>query len=212
VSTKSHQLSKESRSGPSSVRAGANGTFIVPILKRVLAQPSGATGIQISVDVNEIPVPERRYVAEVVGIDRKGETVRMLFAQTGLNSEKLRSLVIVSVFPDAVRNLLKSCDGFLPTLSEFLERNGVQPAPLQTFREEPAQTVALVSNMVAITYVGREAELDFFHLAPNALRKVNEQSEVAVDPIVRVDLATSALAPLLKRLVELEPELPPEVK
>jgi len=38
------------------------------------------------------------------------------------------------------------------------------------------------------------------------------KNEVVIDPIVRVDLATSLIAALLARLEELRPQLPAEVK
>ncbi len=212
------QLAREHRSP--GVRAGANGSFVVPVHKRLLTQPSGASAIQLSIQLHEIPVPERRYVADAVGVETRGENVRFLFGQKALDSERLRSIVVVSVFPDPIHNFLRTCDvtpegvqgNFLSGLTDFLSRNEIAPTPPQTFREEPAQAVALTSNLISVTYVGREAELDFFHLAPNALRKVNKDSEVAVDPIVRIDLATSALAGILLRLVELEPSLPGETR
>jgi len=44
VSTKG-QLTRE----PRPIRSGHNGAFIVPVLKRTVPQPSGATGLQLSI-------------------------------------------------------------------------------------------------------------------------------------------------------------------
>jgi hypothetical protein len=168
--------------------------------------------LQLSIDVGNIPVPERRYVADLVGLQRDDDVVRFMFGQASVVADRVRSLVIVSVFTDSIRNLIKSLGPFLPALREVIDRNAIRQGTLHTFRDEPPQTVALVANLVAITFSGREGELDFFHLGPNALRKVNSGNEVAVDPIVRIDVATSSVAALVARLVELEPELPPEIK
>jgi hypothetical protein len=196
---------------PRPARAGHNGAFIVPVERRAIPMPSGTTSTQFSINVGEIPLPERRYVAELIGLDRKGDAVRLMFGQASLMSEKVRSLVIVSLSTDAVRNLLNSSEQFLPAFRGFIERNELARGTLHTFSEEPPQTVALVANLVAVTFAGREAELDFFHLAPNSLRKV-AGGEVSVDPVVRIDLATSLLAPLIEQLVTWGPELPPETK
>jgi len=103
-------------------------------------------------------------VADLVGIDRSGEVIRLMFGQASLSAEKVRSVVIVSLSPDAVRNLLKSLENFLPSFREFFHAKRVEAGQPPCVQGGATPTVALVANLISITFSGREAELDFFHL------------------------------------------------
>jgi hypothetical protein len=175
--------------------------------------PDGTTTTEISVDFQGMPIPERRYVADVAWVDFGNEVVRFMFGQRAINgSDQLRSLVLVKVYPEPARGLIERSAPFIRNIKDFLARNNIPVHEVQQLVEEPAQTVALTANMMSITFAGREAEWDFFHLPPSGMRKLSERSDIVVDPVVRIDLATSSLAAIINRLEQLVPELPEEAK
>jgi hypothetical protein len=190
----------------------SSGEILVPVQKRIVAQPDGTTATEVTVDLQDIPIPERRYVAELVALDFRNETVRFMFAQAAVATEQLRSLVVVHVFPEPTRKLLEGSADFRRNLGDFLERNAIPVRSLHEVAEEPTQTVALTANMMSVTFAGREAEWDFFHLPPSAVRKLSERNDVVVDPVVRIDLTTSMAAAILRGLETLQSRLPAEAK
>ena len=199
--------------GPgASAQGRASGEIIVPVQRRLVSQPDGTTTTEISLNLQEIPIPERRYVADVAWVDHQDETVRFIFAQKALVGEKLRSVVMVSVYPEPARQLIAHSHDFMKGISDFLERNDIKCREVSPPSEEPSQTVALTANMMSVTFAGREAEWDFFHLPPSGLRKLAERSDVVVDPVVRIDLNTSTVAAVLRALERLLPKLPREAK
>jgi hypothetical protein len=208
---------------PGEIRVTPSGAFLVPIIKRVVPSSGGTTDVELSLNLQEVPVPERRYVADIAWVVQRDETLRFMFAQANLTGVALRSLVVVTVFPETIRNLVKACEespgegakgDLMPPLfahlTDFMKH--AKPQPLRPFSDEPSQTVALTGNLISISLSGREAEVDFFHIAPNVLRKVNHSNEVAVDPIVRIDLPTALLASVLNEVKALTPSLPDEIK
>ncbi len=173
--------------------------------------PDGTSQIVASLQPSELLVPDRRYTADVASVNMARGAIRLLFGQVGLSGE-LRSLLIVGMYPENIRAFLEMCKEFIPSLVNFLSRNDMSLEPLETFENEPAQTVSLAASVIASAYAGSGGVLDFYHISPMSLHKLTRRDEVAVDPIVRVDVATSLLASLILRLAELGTTLPPEPK
>lgn len=184
----------------------------MPVVKRDIPHPDGSTTTEYNLDLDQMPIPERRYVADVAWVDHRDDFIRFIFGQRALSGEKLRSVVIVNLYPEPIRNMLGRSAEFVANIAEFLKRNEMavsDPGPLP---EEPNQTVALTANVMSLTFVGREAEWDFFHLPPSGVRKIDERSDVVMDPVVRIDLATRLVAGILQALERLLPSLPQEAK
>jgi len=190
----------------------ASGEVHVPIRRRDVPQADGTTTTEISLDLREVPIPERRYVADTAWVDYQNEFVRFMFAQRAISGEKLRSVVIVNVYPEPARQIVTSSDEFISNIHKFMEKNGIAARKMVALTEEPAQTVALTSNMMSVTFAGREAEWDFFHLPPSGMKKIGERSDLVVDAVVRIDLATSMVAGILEALGQLLPDLPQEAR
>jgi hypothetical protein len=174
--------------------------------------PDGTTSTEVTVDLTEIPIPERRYVADTAWVDYRNEFVRFMFAQREISGEKLRSVVMVNVYPEPARQIVTRSAQFISNIHSFLDRNGIPIRPMHKLADEPAQTVALSANMISVTFAGREAEWDFFHLPPSGMKKLAERTDVVVDAVVRIDLATSLVAGIIQALEGLLPELPQEVR
>jgi hypothetical protein len=190
----------------------ASGEIHVPLQRRNVPQPDGTTTTEVSIDLNEAPIPERRYVADAAWVDQRDDIIRFIFGQRALTGEKLRSVVVVNVYPEVIRGLMGRSAEFLQKIHEFLERNSLSAPANGSLPEEPAQTVALSANMMSITFAGREAEWDFFHLPPSGMRKIADSADLVVDPVVRIDLATRLVAGILQALERLLPALPQEAK
>jgi hypothetical protein len=159
---------------------------------------------QVQVDLRKLPAPERSYVANVMGVTFVEDSVRLQFGQKKTSGE-LRSLLVVEVPIESVRPFRVTCETFAPELAAFLSRNGAQAAEMVRFENEPDHVVLLRSNMIAAGYAGRSAELQFFHLAPFSLHKARASNEeLAIDPVVRVDLSTPQLHGMLRVLMEAE--------
>lgn len=192
-------------------RVNARGEHVIAVTKRIIPNPDGSTSIEASLSLDGAPVPDRRYAADTVHLDRVGDAIHIMFGQTTINRERLRSLVVIKVYPETIRRFLGTCGTFWPQFQAFIERNKIEKPKLMPLKEEPAQVVALVANVLAAGYTGREAVMDFYHFNALALKKLNESSELAVDPVVRIDLSAAALAALIETLNNLKEELPPEV-
>ena len=101
----------------------ASAEVVVPISRKVIAQPDGTTSTEISLDLKEVPIPERRYVADAAWVDIRNEIVRIMFGQRGTVGDHLRSLIVVNVFPEPTRNLVETSKDFIALYEEFLNRN-----------------------------------------------------------------------------------------
>ncbi len=171
------------------------------LTKKFLPQPDGSTLTQIQVELTKLPAPDRNYVADAVGVRATEAGFRLLFAQEKASGE-LRSLLIVNVAPESMRTFRDSCGTFWPGLDEFLKRNQVESGSLIVDSVEPPQVVVLRANLIAASYSGREAELQFFHLAPFSVHKMRIANEdPAIDAVVRIDLSTTKLHGMLQALM-----------
>ncbi len=187
--------------------------FLVPVQKRALADTLGQTQVELSIDLNNAPVPQRRYHAKVAQVVANGDSISLLFGQLRVGQgRRLRSLIDVSMTPDAVRQFMSTCVQFHPLMHDFLQKNGIERTSLAEIDEEPEHTVSMVVNLVAAAMSGREAVMDMYHMSAFSLREVRDTDQIGVDPVVRIDLSTALLAGLLDRLGELAHTFPGETR
>jgi hypothetical protein len=173
--------------------------------RRLVPQSDGSTVTHVTVDIGTLPVPERSYVADLVGVEIRSDQARLLFAQEKLGAGKgLRSVVIVSMYHDAVEAFFGSmkATNFDEQLEEFLGKSSiVRPPLLVPPDDEPAHVVSVRANLVAASFSGPAAEMQFFHLAPMAIHRLARKSdEQSVEPVVRVDLSAAMLSSIITRL------------
>lgn len=207
----SKEIRKPSPSAPSlQYRPGES--FVVPVTKRIVPLADGTSLSEATIRLEDVPIPERRYVADMAWLESDDQGVRFFFGQYNLRKTELRSLVSVHMYAEPVRNFLKTCVDFIPQITGFIERNGITTSVIRSADSEPEQTVLMIANMISAGTSGREAVLDFLHVSPAAMRKLATTSQVAVDPVVRIDLPTSCLLPLLNELEAIAADLPPEAK
>jgi len=167
----------------------------------------GATTFGLS--FAEIPVPPRRYAADVCNALIHRQQVLIIFGQDSVYGETLDSALQVRMTPSAVRAMLLSMekmDG--QSLEDVIRIEHIGKEALTVISSVPAQEAKVVANFAAIAMAGMETCIDFFHASPFAMHKMNQTGQLYVEPIVRVDLQTGLFVSLLEKLTELCASLP----
>lgn len=170
--------------------------------------PDGSTATTTALNLTSAPVPTRRYHARVANVLDEDSSSVIAFGQPRLGSDALRSLVLVSISAPGRKYILDSCTD---SQSNFLEglratvRRGGWSTPLRPIVDEPAQTVSLVANLALIAHSENDAVMDFYHASAWSLHVAGKGGQdLAVDPVVRVDLSASLLLSILEALQSAE--------
>jgi hypothetical protein len=216
MTSRSKTIATVERSSAVSVRtasASAGGpleTTTIRVHRQSQTAPDGTTSVLVSFDLSGAPVPSRRYVAESAAVNRSDYGVELAFAQHRRDgSGAPRSMVIVSVTPDCVHQFLESSAGFRDLLSSFSAQYQLPTVPLRQLNQEPASAVTLSANVLMAAYAGHSACIDCFSISPWAFRSVSHTEDLAIEPVVRIELPTALLDPILNRLAEIRSTLPP---
>jgi hypothetical protein len=181
-----------------------DGTPINVVLEQFTAT-DGTQVTNIGIDLNQAPVPDRRFAADSCGVIVKNGTVKILFGQDRVSGDGWRSLVIVQMSARAAGRFLGSLahpnNPFLELKKTTAELYGVEKL-VESFSEPPqGQAIALAANLPAIGITDNETCLDFYQTSPFALSAVANTEELALEPVVRVDLRSSLFLGLLEGLV-----------
>jgi hypothetical protein len=197
----------------SSLTALRNGEgALIDVRSSTIVGTEGQTAIMLNIDLNKAPVPDRRYAADFAGLIYKDDIVKFIFGQEKIDSSSIRSLVIIAMHaPDANKFLQSLGDLRSPTLDEMGTRFNIKKVDLYQISSEPEQTVAMAANLVSAAVSGRAACLDFYSASAFAIAKVVETQQLAVEPVVRIDLPTSYLITIRNSLRELVVDFPPDI-
>lgn len=185
----------------------------IDIVQHSSLSPDGGSVAVLGLNLAQAPVPDRRYVADVAAVNYADETVKILFGQRKMAPEgMLRSLLVIHMSPRAARQVLRSINQMSnPTLDQILEKVGIKKENLELhIGTEPEQTVAFVSNIVAVAVAGREACLDFYHASSFAFASAVSSKKLPIDAVVRVDLRTALFSAVVTELQKLEARFPLE--
>lgn len=197
-----------------SVRLRPGERDTVDIVHQVIALPDGTSAAAIGVDLLGAPVPERRYVADVVSVAYSKGMVKLIFAQECISGAKLRSMIVLQMTPHAVAQFLRSLTNMSnPGIDEIARRMGAAPEDLLSLENfvEPEQTVAFAANMIGAAVSGMEACLDVYNASTFSVLNVGAKSKIPVDAVVRINLRLPSLLAIREALVQLEPQFPPEL-
>jgi hypothetical protein len=162
--------------------------------------------MQFSANLSQVPVPDRRYPADVVSIVSDEHMVRLLFGQRKIAGAGLRSLLVIHMTFDSIHQFLGSFEAVEKKVSEMLKK--LPDGKLAKIDEEPQQTVALAASIIVAGYSGAESCLDFYHTSPFSIQTVQAGGKLAVEPVVRVTLPTSTFLAMWSSLKQLAPTLP----
>ncbi|GAA0846703.1 hypothetical protein GCM10009080_47360 [Cupriavidus pauculus] len=169
----------------------------IDVVHRTSGAGDGAV-VQVGLDLNDAPVPARRYVADVGSVVQSRGEVKVIFGQEKVGTSALRSMLIVQMSAAGTSQFLQSFAGLSPSVDEIARTVGAVPEQLSEGMVEPEQAVSFAANFAAAAIAGQEACLDFYHASPFSLRSVHFIKKLSVEPVVRVDLRL----PLLKAIID----------
>lgn len=190
---------------PRGNRPGEGATLSV--VRQQTTGVSGVTSISLTVDLASAPVPERRYVADVGMVVLDLEGAQLVFGQSKVSGNGLRSLVIVHMSAYGVHQFLRSAPDMMETVRKFMQQNQLTAESLAKIDEEPSQTVALAANLIAASFSRTEACMDFYYASPFVVRQVKAGGDFAADPVVRVSLPMTLLYAICEKLETMKAQL-----
>ncbi|MFL9979729.1 hypothetical protein [Paraburkholderia graminis] len=168
----------------------------------------------MGINLSSAPVPERRYVADCVSVEVRNRIANLLFGQEKVGgSGALRSLIELKMNPDGIAMFLGvagSMQGI--TVDELFAMSRAPVESLRKIEQEPEQTVAFAANMVSASFTTQEACLDFYQASASSMAQAKVTRQIAVDPVVRVELRLALAVALLKELKRVSAELTSAVK
>lgn len=176
------------------------------------ASVSGQSLTKFTADISSVPVPAKRYSADVAHVEYSRETVKLLFGQEKYGAPgQLRTLLIIKMTPSAVATYLETTAAAEPKFEAVAEKIGYVAEQLTPFGEEPKETVSFDANFVFSAVSGREGCSDFYHSSPFAMASVGTSRKLTLDPVVRIDMRASLLLGIVNALRDLVSTLPPEI-
>lgn len=177
---------------------------LINAIRHDLPHPDGTKSTAVGIDLGTAPVPDRKYAADVAAVIEADDGIRLVFAQRRLD-KGLRSLVVVHISVDALRNFSRSVVGLLDGLKAHGQLCGPKDLPLTDIREEPTQAVAFNANFIVCGYAASEATMDFMLSSAFVLDHIvrSAGSQIAVEPIVRVTLPSRLMFNVLDQAVAL---------
>jgi hypothetical protein len=182
---------------------------LIDIVPHQSVGANGRTVLNLAIDLSNAPVPDRRYVADVASVSYSNGALKLFLGQQKLPTG-LRSLLVIHMTPLAAGQFISSLTRMKnPTIQEIAARSHVTSEPLTEITEEPEQTVAFASNIVAAAISNGEACVDFYQVSAFSLASAPVSKKIAIDPVVRLDLRLSLLLALLEELQKLEGSFPP---
>ncbi|VXC71079.1 hypothetical protein MASSI9I_90412 [Massilia sp. 9I] len=156
--------------------------------------PDGS--VRYAVNLNNAPVPQRRYVADIATVDYNGFEVNIVFAQTKIFGQGLESALSIKInlnaFNDIVRALYVNVQSELERARQLIKLKDEQ---LVQVNAEPAHSAKLIANVANFALSGHETCIDFYHVNAYANAKLATSSKLDIEAVVRVDLRTSLFAP-----------------
>jgi transcriptional regulator with XRE-family HTH domain len=185
-------------------------TSPIPVTTQKVRLRDGTQGEVQTLSLSDADVPDRTYFGEVCSAKYDNEALSLAFAQSKLGQAQLRSLVIISMTPNAAAQFLRSLEEMRnPSLEDIAKLSNISPQPLSSFpTDEPEQTASLIANVVAVAISGRETCMDFYHANAFTHLTVRETKQMFLEPVVRVNIRTQSMLSLVRRLQELRGDFP----
>jgi hypothetical protein len=178
----------------------------------ILGQLASVKGLSVqtaAIKLGDAPVPERKYVVDVCGVEHVAGTIKLLFGQRRIGSEDLRSLLVIHMSYHGAARFLAATGQLTPmSLDQMAEAHKMVAEDTASITTEPTQTVALAAALVLMAVAGEETTMDFYQASAFALSSMAGTSKLALDPVVRIDLRTSLLLGLVAGVREYGAHLP----
>lgn len=160
-----------------------------------------------NVDVSSLPVPDRRYVADAVGIKLAQDNVRLLFGQASPVDDSWLSILVINMPFESIKQLLGTLDAkFREEYATYA--SGLISPEITEFSKKPDQTVVLTASMVYAGYSGTNGCIDFYYSSPFATQNMSFTNRLMVEPVARVNLPTGLVFALFNGLESILDKLP----
>lgn len=148
-------------------------------------------------DLGSLPVPDRRFACDAVGLKVLTSEVQLFFAQSKPIGEGLLSLLVLNMAVESVSQFLHSAP--LSFAENFRQAFPGHPNVSITHFKQPAdQTVVLAAGIVLAGYTGTNGCMDFYYASPFSQQQIATIRKLSVEPVVRINLA----APLMFAIIE----------
>ncbi len=183
--------------------------YVVESARRLVPMPDGTQSVQIQFELSTVPVPDRKYHADAASVRYINGNVELMFGQRTISGKSLRSLVVVNSSSMGALLFLNSCSKIRSGFQSFVQRSGLTDQ-LDSFEEEPSQTVALTANVFLMAYSGREACLDLYFASPYMMSRLSKNEQFAIEPVVRITLSTGLAWSAFLELEQLREKFPAE--
>ncbi len=170
----------------------------------MVPRPDGTAEVAVAFELQDAPVPSRRYFADRAWVVSGPGGSRLLFGQSRVDGEHLRSLILIAMTTDAVHNFAKTLETFLPSVGNYLASHGDDSEGYAEIREEPPQTVSIRATAVTCAHAGDEGCMDFYQLSPWSIHHMDGQ--VGIEPMARIDLSTGLMFRVLTELTAISGE------
>ena len=167
--------------------------------------PNPGTGLTaVGMDLSNAEGPARQYACEVASVVHVAYEIRFLFGQILLGSDELDSVLVVRMNQMAARQLSDSIVAMgKPTLTDIAKTMDVTAIPLTAITVAPRTMVMVVANIGSVALSGLETCVDFYYATPFAIRNAEKSRQLALDPVVRVDIPTALFLSIASTLAEL---------
>lgn len=158
-------------------------------------------------DLGALPVPDRRFACDAVGLKMLHSEVQLFFAQSKPIGDGWLSLLVLNMGFEAVTQFLRSAP---ENFSENFFRiyNGRAKADVTDFKQAADQTVVLAASIVLAGYAGTNGCMDFYYASPFSQQQVATVRKLSVEPVVRVNLASPLVFAIMDSLREAEKQFP----
>jgi hypothetical protein len=174
-----------------------------------IGRNTGSGTTTFGLDFSEVPVPPRRYTADVCDVSLKRGSILLIFGQEASFGTCLDSAFQVRMNPTATTDFLRSMvqmDG--RSIDEVLALLGLPAEPLTQITEKPVREAKAIATFASVAVSGFDTCIDFYNASPFAYKHLADTGELYVEPIARVDITTALFSSMLERLKELVAQLP----
>lgn len=166
-------------------------------VKTIVEQSKDGQNIAVRLDVDSLPVPPRRYLAEFCFVSRTDDFINLFFCEKKLFNDDMKTCLTIRFPIDELEDILPN----IKNQSEGISDSDSYLLLDSSMKNEPEQNVKLTANLAFIAASGPEACIDFYHISAFSKQFLKvKQNELGVEPIVRVDLTTSILDKLVNTL------------
>lgn len=181
----------------------------------ITLNPLGASADsrRFGIDMLEAPVPSRRYAADLCSVRSSHGEMRITFAQQGYDDTEVDSQIIIRMNGTAAANFTDSLAEMGVERDEFVEPAlRVRKEDVSQSFPKPGQSANMVANICSVAMAGREACLDFYHASAFAIQKAETESQLEVEPVVRVDIRASLFIAFARKAIEVSGQIKNEEK